>query len=99
MPNNDGSSLPELSGSPGEREAGARTRAYIFSQTPAQRAVLLCPAPSRSREELILGDETLKRTDTLPSATVQETDWLLAQQLLLRDHSPLGMAAVFALTV
>lgn len=99
MPINDGSSLPELPGSSGEKEAGAGPRAYIFSQTPAQRAGLLCPAPSRSREELILEEETLWRTDTLPSATVQETDWLLAQQLLLRDHSPLRIAAVFALTV
>lgn len=76
-----------------------KTQSLHFLPNPSQRAVLLCPTPSRSSEELILEEETLKRADALPSATVQETDWLLAQQLLLRDHSPLGIAAVFALTV
>lgn len=44
------------------------------------------------------GEVILKRVNTVPLATLQETDQLLAQQLL-RDHSPLGLAAVFAVTV
>lgn len=44
------------------------------------------------------GEVMLKRVNTVPSATLQDTDQLLAQQLL-RDHSPLGLAAVFAVTV
>lgn len=44
-------------------------------------------------------EETLKETDTLLSAILQEIDQLLAKQLLLRDHSPLGITAVFTLTV
>lgn len=48
---------------------------------------------------LILEEEILQITDTLPSAALEEIHQLLAQQLLLRDHSWLGIAAVFAGTV
>lgn len=47
----------------------------------------------------MLEEKTLKKTDSVPSAILQEIDQPLAQQLLLRDHSPLGIAAVFTLTV
>lgn len=52
----------------------------------------------RSTQGLLLEEGTL-RTRTVLSATWQENDLQPAQQLLLRDHSPLGPAAVFALTV
>lgn len=67
-----------------------------FLQQIAQMPVHLCPL--RSSQGLLLEDVAL-RTDTLPSATWQEIDLRLAQQLLLRDHSALGTTALFALTV
>jgi len=96
LPNKDGLSLPELHAS---REKGRRCQTQSPHVLPAPRPEGGPSTPLRSREELILEEETLKRTDTLPSATLQEMDGLLAERLLLRDHSPLGIAAVFALTV
>lgn len=57
------------------------------------------PLPLGSREGLLLEEEETLRTDARPSATGQETAVRLAQQLLLRDHSPPGPPAMFALTV
>lgn len=78
---------------------GKQVKTQGLHHLPTRCSETSLSLPHGSREVLILEEETLKETDTLPSAILQEIDQLLAKQLLLRDHSPLGITAVFTLTI